>query len=164
MVEGTVKATKEDNFKLLKSRLDSIMNLQVYVGIPEENASRGGEEPTNAELLYIHSNGSELRGLPARPVLEPTIEKNNSNISSLLSEAMKSGLDGDEALLRSGLEKAGLYTATKAQDYFTDPSNGWAENSPTTIRKKGSSQPLIDTGVLRKSITYVVGGEGLDKR
>ena len=31
-----------------------------------------------------------------------------------------------------------------------------APNRPSTIRMKGSDQPLIDTGSLRKSIIYVV--------
>lgn len=34
----------------------------------------------------------------------------------------------------------------------------WAPNSPVTIRRKGSSKPLIDTAQLRKSVTYEVTG------
>jgi hypothetical protein len=41
--------------------------------------------------------------------------------------------------------------------WFVDPKNGWPENSPITIAAKGSDKPLIDTGELRKAITYVVG-------
>ena len=29
-------------------------------------------------------------------------------------------------------------------------------NAPATVKRKGSSQPLIDTGNLRKSITFVI--------
>ncbi|MBY6921870.1 hypothetical protein HYH30_19035, partial [Clostridium botulinum] len=44
--------------------------------------------------------------------------------------------------------------------WFTNPSNNWAENSAETIKRKDSDKPLIDTGELRKSITYVIkGGE-----
>lgn len=31
-------------------------------------------------------------------------------------------------------------------------------NAPSTVRRKGSSTPLIDTGVLRSSVTYRTGG------
>ena len=31
-------------------------------------------------------------------------------------------------------------------------------NKPATVRRKGSSTPLIDTGVLRSSVTYRTGG------
>ena len=40
--------------------------------------------------------------------------------------------------------------------WFENPQNGWPPNSPRTIRRKGSDQPLVDTGEMRKAITYVV--------
>jgi hypothetical protein len=56
-----------------------------------------------------------------------------------------------------------------ARAWFTNPANNWAPNSDITIngskpdkngkqfiKGKGSDQPLIDTGELRKSIIYVV--------
>ena len=40
-----------------------------------------------------------------------------------------------------------------------DPyGNAWKELSPQTIRRKGSSKPLIDTGTLMNSIDYNVSG------
>jgi hypothetical protein len=50
--------------------------------------------------------------------------------------------------------EAGLFQIQKA---FETSGNGqWAPNSAITIRQKGSSKPLIDTGRLRGSITYEV--------
>lgn len=51
--------------------------------------------------------------------------------------------------------EAGLLQIHKA--FENSGINGeWASNSPATIKKKGSSKPLIDTGRLRGSITYEV--------
>ena len=35
-------------------------------------------------------------------------------------------------------------------------------NAPSTIRKKGSDKPLIDTGRLRQSVNYVIKPKGGD--
>ena len=32
----------------------------------------------------------------------------------------------------------------------------WTPNAPSTIAKKGSDHPLIDTGLMRQSVHYVV--------
>jgi hypothetical protein len=187
MVRGTAKVTSRGDPNILKKIMADIGNLEVYVGIPEEEASREGEI-NNAELAYIHthgiragsmraemqpnldngmayskayemyiqSNGSPLWHSPPRPIIEPAIEKNKDSIADKLKPALKAGLDGDEQGARDGLEKAGMFASGKVKDYFTDPDNGWAENSPATVKTKGSDRPLVDTGALRQAITYVV--------
>ena len=37
---------------------------------------------------------------------------------------------------------------------------GFAPNAESTIKKKGSDQPLIDTGYMRQSVNYVVKRRG----
>jgi hypothetical protein len=41
-----------------------------------------------------------------------------------------------------------------------DRSIGIAPNKPSTVERKGSSRPLIDTGALKRSTTYVVRSKG----
>lgn len=157
MVEGTASYSRVDNYQRLEQSLKELSNIRVYVGIPEEKASREGDNgPNNAELLYIHSKGSELQNIPARPVLEPVIEKNQPQISQLLKKAMKSGLSGDRVKMIAEFHQAGQYAENKAKAYFVDNTNGWPPNSPKTVARKKSNRPLIDTGQLRKSITHVV--------
>ena len=58
------------------------------------------------------------------------------------------------------LKKTGMFVQNKVRSWFTDSRNGWPPNAPSTIKaKKGKSNPLIDTGELRKSITYVVSNK-----
>ena len=47
-----------------------------------------------------------------------------------------------------------LACAGYMQDNLTN--GNWKPNAPLTIELKGSSHPLIDTGQMRQSITYVV--------
>ena len=57
MVTGTV--TTKDHMQDMEDALELIKKTRIYVGIPEEKASRedGNDMINNAELLYIHSNG-----------------------------------------------------------------------------------------------------------
>ena len=130
--------------------------MEVYVGIPEAEAPRPKGGVNNAELLFIHTNGSDLQHIPARPVIEPAIAKNQAMISKELAVAGKLVLQGKESEAITQLENVGEFASGKCREYFDDPDNGWAKNSPATIKKKGSDLPLIDTSELRKSLTWVL--------
>lgn len=51
-------------------------------------------------------------------------------------------------------EALGQYVVGQIKDYMTNLSS--PANSPLTVKMKGSSNPLIDTGRLRQSITHKV--------
>ena len=148
----------DDKSPLLFKLLNDITVQAVYVGIPEEKTGRKEGSVTNAQLMYIHTNGSGLKNIPARPVIEPAIEApgNKEQISEELAESARAMMDGENDLALRHLKLAGMTGQNAARLWFVDPRNGWAENSPETIRRKGSDKPLIDTGQLRKAIIYVV--------
>ena len=52
------------------------------------------------------------------------------------------------------LEQLGAMAVGEVQKYVTELDT--PPNAPSTIRQKGSSNPLINTGALRQSITYEV--------
>lgn len=156
---------KKDSWDGLKRALSNVAQQEVYIGVPEEKNSERGEHITNAELLFIHTNGSPVNHIPPRPVLEPAIEANREKLSGMLKAAANLALDGKESAAREQLEKTGMAGQNIARAWFTDPRNGWPENAPSTYKrklKKGSTvpRPLIDTGEMRKSITYVVRKKG----
>lgn len=147
----------------LHARLEMLAKSDVLVGIPQaKNSRRGhgaGNRIGNAELLYIHTNGSPIRGIPARPVIEPAIQASGNKEPIQLElklAAIAIMSHGDPAEAFQHLSKAGMIGVNAARQWFFDPRNNWAPNAPSTIRRKGSSQPLIDTGSLRAAITYVV--------
>jgi len=109
-------------------------------------------------LLYIHTNGSSLRGIPARPVIQPAIEdpENRVQILAELELAAKAAFEGKPEVVERQLKLAGTVAANAAKAWFTNSKNHWAPNAPSTIRRKGSSRPLIDTGALRQAITSIV--------
>ena len=166
----TVQVQGKVNIDLDKV-LAQLKKKAVYVGIPKENSKRDDGEMTNASLLMIHSKGSPLRHLPARPVIEPAIEDetNKAKISRQLIAAVNKGLNGDQAGFITGLNAAGLQAQNVCREWFKNPKNGWDPLAESTknakIRKYGKGKkkidtssiiPLVDTGEMRKAITYVL--------
>lgn len=159
--------------------LQALDTQRILAGIPEGDAPREVAEAgipesffsgkpqkakqatpvSNAELAYIHSKGAPMHNIPARPFMEPSIEKNRDAIARLQGKIIKSALEGKSIDIQVASKKLGLYVSTEAKRYFTDEANGWPANAPATIKSKGSDQPLIDTGALRAAITYVLEGQ-----
>ncbi|KEI75881.1 hypothetical protein [Clostridium botulinum] len=109
---------------------------------------------SKAHEMYVHENGSPLWNVPPRPVLEPAMDNSKETISKQMKQVAISALDGNN--LTPELEKVGMLGQNIARDWFTSTENNWAKNSKDTIKRKGSDKPLIDTGELRKSITYTI--------
>ena len=142
----------------VRKSLDAIGRMEVLVGIPQERTGRRGDKITNAALMFIHTNGSPLRNIPARPVIEPAIaaDGNKQIIAGELGQAAKQQLEQNPQQALTFLRRAGTAGSNASKAWFTDSRNNWAPNSPETIRRKGSNRPLIDTGALRRSITWVI--------
>jgi hypothetical protein len=169
----------------LNKRLKSIFgNKAAYVGVPASTskdrkaklldmAGRAGKKKaaklkkaaeadvSNAELLFIHTKGSPIRGIPARPVIQPAIEAdgNHQKISRELASSAKAYLEGSKEKGDKFMLRAALAGQNAARKWFTDSRNGWAPNAASTIAAKGSDRPLIDTGALRQSIIGIVRTE-----
>ena len=138
-----------------------IRNSDVLVGIPKEsNASHGGI--TNAELLYIHSNGSPANNIPARPTIEPGIEdpKTRPVLQGLLGDALKAAITGNVGAAKVAQKKAGMLAANSAKAVFGSVRLAPLKLATIRRRKKHSAAPLVDTGALRNAVTYVIREKG----
>jgi hypothetical protein len=158
-LKATASVTRTSGAAAFAARLEKLKKAAVYVGIPQDANLRTVGEVTNAQLLFIHTHGSALQHIPARPVIEPAINApdNKALISAELNLAAKATLEGDADAAYKHLASAGTLGANASKRWFTDSRNGWAPNAPSTIAEKGSDQPLIGiTGELRRDITYVV--------
>lgn len=136
--------------------LQALADRDILIGVPEAKSSRKSGDITNAELAFIHSEGSPARNIPPRPFLQPAIEANQDRIAELHRGLFKAALNGGAGRTEIELKKIGMYGQNIARDWFTNPSNHWPALRPATIARKGSDKPLIDTGQLRKSVTYVI--------
>jgi hypothetical protein len=184
--KAIVKRTvKKDTSGVLKKRLEALSKMDVLVGIPagephdnttltdaqllyiQEHGVRrksmreemqpqldAGTPYSKAYQLYLHEHGSPLWSIPPRPVLEPAIASVKPKISEQFQKAYQAALDGKDYL--PYLNAAGMIGRDAAYNWFVDPRNNWPPNAPSTIKEKGSERPLIDTGEMRRAITWVV--------
>ncbi len=143
---------RKDNTKQLLKKLESMKRLDLLVGVPQEETEREDNEITNAQLMFIHSEGSPAHNIPPRPVIEMTLKEEKEKISEKFKKALNVVVKGGDP--RTELEKLGIYVVNKIKAKFG--SEDLAPLQPATIKAKGSDRPLIDTGQLRDSITYVV--------
>ena len=111
---------------------------EILVGIPENRTERNEGEMNNASLLYLHSKGSPLHNLPARPVLEPAIEEssNRGKLDAGLAQAMRFMLKGNKDGYVSQLNRVGLMASSMCKEWFTNPANNWQPNKPATVLGK----------------------------
>ena len=138
----------ESGFRFLKK-------LDVLVGIPQESNAGHDGGVTNAELMFIHENGSPARSIPARPVIHSAISDPELRVrlQAMFKRGMTLALIGNKSGAEKVYHQIGMVGASAVQKKFGAIP---PPNAPSTIAKKGSSAPLIDTGALRAAITYVV--------
>ena len=178
-VKEDAKKLKQD-VEALK-RMKATADFSILVGIPEETTERESGEMSNAELLYIHTNGSPALGLPPRPLIEPclTDSDNAEKISADLGLIADAIMSNDLNKARGLMEITGQDAVNMIKDWFVSPKNNWLPNSPATVKRKlektsftraekadlfsryqegeeGINTVLVDTAQLRNSITYVV--------
>lgn len=118
------------------------------------------EGVTNAQLLFIHENGSYLKKpiIPKRPVLAMTIkhakkEWVNNTIKKAITEYVKSGYD--IRAYENELKKLCMRMENYARDIIYLNDGRLVANSPSTIRGKKDigNHPLFRTGQLARSIS-----------
>lgn len=102
--------------------------------------------------IYLKNSTTHIR-IPERSFVRAGWDKYKSQIESRIDKGMEGvvELSVDPNVF---LKMIGELTADRIKDYIEELS--YPPNHPATIRQKGSSSPLIDTGSLRDSIDYRV--------
>ncbi len=170
----------QDNVKSILAAIRDLTSKRVMIGIPAENAERPDSEVTNALIGYVLETGAPERNLPARPFLVPGVEAITETATTRLKRAGISALQGNPSDANNQLVAIGLLGAGSVKDKMdTGPFAPLADATlENRVSKKGGSQvgaaeelasrkagnppgtdlaqPLIDTGNLQNSVTYVV--------
>ena len=91
--------------------------------------------------------------IPARPYIRSTVDENQEKYGRLIEQLFTRVVDGTLDVF-GALELLGMRVESDIKRKMTTLKS--PANKPSTIRKKGSENPLINTGHLRASIRYVV--------
>lgn len=92
--------------------------------------------------------------IPARPYIRSTVDENENKYFQSAERISGQMLDGRIDKFQ-GLSIMGQLIEGDIKQKIIDIKS--PPNAPATIRRKGSSNPLVDTGLLGGSIRYVVG-------
>lgn len=136
-------------FKQLIEQIKASCEKAVYVGFPAEfNEKVEGSDNFNlASLAAVLEFGNER--IPSRPFLRQTLAENQEKYTALFVKLFESGVSIDQIYEQIALIAQG--------DVQQNIVNGkWTANAPSTIKRKKSSKPLIDTGKLRQSVKGIV--------
>lgn len=148
-----------DRTKELRRAIAALAGQQVLVGIPATTAGRDDAAMDNATLGYIHETGAPSANIPARPFLRPGVKAAMPKITPRLRRAALAALSGKtDAVLRE-LNAVGLIAQSSVRAKLTDgPFQPLAASTLRERRRRGfaGTKPLIVTGQLRRSITYVI--------
>ena len=102
------------------------------------------------DLAAIHELGL---GVPKRAFIEPSLKKNRKKYLVYAGKQITPIIRGKKSL-NASWQGLGVMAVADIQQYMVTAS--FTPLAASTIARKGSSKPLIDTGQLRQSITYRV--------
>jgi hypothetical protein len=111
-----------------------------------------GATLTIGEIAEIHEFG--LGTAPRRSFLAGWVDENQNEIREVVNKGASALVSGKLAGPLQFLNQLGAWAVGSIQKRMTE--NIPPPLAPETIRRKGSSVALIDTGQLRSSITYRV--------
>lgn len=128
----------------------------VTVGIHEGAPQPEDGDLNMATLGAVLNFGTQDGHIPERPWLEPGIQAGAQEISDTIADAIEAGKGLDDTL-----EMVGVVASGAVRQYMTDLKT--PPNAESTIKRKGSANPLIDTGALRASVTHRISDESLSE-
>lgn len=137
----------------------AMQNKHVLVGVPEDKAQRkAGDGISNAQLAYIHENGSPAQNIPDRAFLIPGVEEAQQDVARLLEAGARRGLENPDEVDKA-LERAGLRAVSSVKAVIT--RNNFEPLKAATLRARKrmgflGTKALLVTSQLRNAITYVV--------
>ena len=88
--------------------------------------------------------------------MRQSFENHEAELQAACDAANKVLADGGTA--QQALQKIGVFAKGLVQQEIVD--GGFAPNAESTVKKKGSDKPLIDSGLMRESVNFVIKGRG----
>lgn len=127
-------------------------NNSVLVGVPAGTGSYEDGAPI-AVIAAVQEFGSADGVIPERSFLRVPLRQNVEDFRAvwraLIPKVVRGELTMHQVMSQIGAKAAGV--SQEAIESGIGPAN-----APSTVARKGSSKPLIDSGALRQSITYIV--------
>lgn len=176
-------SVKGPGLERIRQSIRELTDREVLVGIPASTTDRKPEPgdtqlpPTNAVLGYVHEFGEPEHNIPARPFLIPGIHDAVKPIAARMGKVARAVLTLTSQTVDQQFNSIGLIAQNSVRRKLTEgPFVPLSDRTVAARARKGRegamwelawrqagapagtdlAKPLIDTGQLRNSITYVV--------
>lgn len=129
---------------------------KIKVGVLEDSAKGSvpvaGGSITMAELAVVHEFGTEDGRIPARSFIGSTFDEQRDNLLTVSKNLVKDCLFAKQTV-DGALEILGAQLVEAVKDKINS-GDITPPNTESTIERKGSDTPLLDTGALRDAVSY----------
>ncbi len=144
---------RDRGLKALLQRITPKASTQpaVDVGVLEGDGERqyGNSEATVMDVALFNEFGTET--IPPRSFLRGWADENEQANIERMRRIGEAVMQGKLPSVEAGLARFGVFAVGSIQKRIADGIP--PPNAPSTVAKKGSSTPLVDTGQLRSSIS-----------
>jgi hypothetical protein len=107
--------------------------------------------------FFDRKTGAHTIVIPERPFFRTAIDTNRAPLKDLIEKVKDDMLLG-KITPKQALERIGIFMQGKIRRSLI--SGNWKPNAKSTIKRKGSSRPLVDTSQLVNSTTFTTHGAG----
>lgn len=135
------------------AEMEKLKQQQVFVGFQAGQVT-DDKGVDVAQIAMFNELGTSTS--PSRPFLRMSVDENKDKIKNMCSAMAEDVAKGGTA--EQALKKLGVFGVSLVQEKIV--SGTFEPNAPSTIRKKGSDKPLIDTSNMRQSVKYVIRRKG----
>jgi len=148
-------------WKNIGRNLSAYSKKTIYVGLPREKPGPTTDEGYSmAEIGALHEFGSLDGHVPERKWLRSAVDHFRSAITERYVKLWERIMRGNYVDVDEGFNRIGMFGVSRIREYIRKVGPGiWRPLSAFTIARKLSDRPLINTGQLMQSITYIVTGK-----
>jgi hypothetical protein len=170
-IKYDVKATSNGLIKFLEKQAADSKDKKIYVGIQKKNkrdpkvtSAVGPIKPkqrlTNAQIGLWQEFGTQdatgKKRIPPRSFIRSTLYEQRKEYARIRDKIARAILDKKETAI-NGMKKLGLRASGDIKNKITSLKE--PPNAKSTIRKKKSDNPLIDTTQMRNSVGSIIATE-----
>jgi hypothetical protein len=176
MAKFTPIIDKDLGYAAAQENIKALSHLSVKVGVTQAEGGKPSKErlvkavgkgadktyktvgyaqgkATIAEIAAYNEYGVPDMKIPSRPFIRHWTEDNAEEIKRTVDKIYDK-VESGKWTAEEAIKRLGEFGASGIKAYIRD--GDFQGNAETTIRRKKSSKPLIDTGTMRNSVGYEV--------
>jgi hypothetical protein len=144
--------------------IEKLKTCSIKAGVTQDTGAAMNEDGVTVATYAtynefgVRKHGKEV--IPSRPFIRGWVDSKREQIAKTIEKLYGQVNDG-KMFGATALNRLGQYAEYGIRSYLRNGS--FVPNSERTVKMKGSSRPLIDTGTLRNSIRYEIVEQPVDQ-